>query len=169
MDRRYIGHRVFIDTPTLISEQNHGGRNWAISYLLRNFNIISEDIKPNLDRYLQQCSVLLNCRDLAMMGATLANNGINPITKERAINSEYVRDLLSVMYTCGMYNFAGEWVYKIGFPAKSGVSGAIIGVIPGIMGLAVYSPLIVKRGNSIRGIKVCKNLSRNYRLHIFDN
>ncbi|WP_036487972.1 glutaminase A [Myxosarcina sp. GI1] len=169
MYRRYIGHQVFIDTPTLVSEQNHGDRNWAISYLLRNFNIISGDIKPILDLYLQQCSVLLNCRDLAMMGATLANNGVNPITKERAINSEYVRDLLSVMYTCGMYDFAGEWVYKIGFPAKSGVSGAIISVIPGIMGLAVYSPLIDERGNSIRGIKVCKNLSRNYRLHIFDN
>jgi glutaminase len=168
MYRRYIGHRVFIDTPTLVSEQNNGDRNWAISYLLRNFNIISGDIKSTLDLYLQQCSVIVNCRDLAIMGATLANQGVNPITGERAVNSEYVRDLLSVMYTCGMYDFAGEWVYKIGFPAKSGVSGGIVGVIPGIMGLAVFSPLLDQRGNSIRGIEVCEQLSRYYKLHIFN-
>ena len=169
MYRRYIGHRVFIDTPTLVSEQHNGDRNWAISYLLRNFNIISGDIKPTLELYLQQCSVMLDCRDLAMMGATLANNGVNPLTGERAINPEYVKDLVSVMYTCGMYDFAGEWVYKVGFPAKSGVSGGIIGVIPGKMGLAVFSPLLDRRGNSIRGIEVCKELSQYFRLHIFDN
>lgn len=168
MYRRYIGHRVFIDTPTLVSEQNNGDRNWAISYLLRNFNIISGDIKSTLELYLQQCSVMLNCRELAIMGATLANQGVNPITGERAVNSEYVRDLLSVMYTCGMYDFAGEWVYKIGFPAKSGVSGGIVSVIPGIMGLAVFSPLLDQRGNSIRGIEVCEQLSRYYKLHIFN-
>lgn len=169
MYRRYIGHQVFIDTPTLVSEQQNGDRNWAISYLLRNFNIISGDIKSTLELYLQQCSVMLDCRDLAIMGATLANNGVNPITGERAINPQYVKDLVSVMYTCGMYDFAGEWVYKAGFPAKSGVSGAIIGVIPGKMGLAVFSPLLDRRGNSVRGIEVCKHLSQHYRLHIFDN
>ena len=166
MYRRYIGHRVFVDTPTFVSERMNGDRNWAISYLLRNFGMISGDISQTLDLYLQQCSVLLDCRDLALMGATLANNGINPLTGEKAIQADYVRDLLSVMYTCGMYDFAGEWVYQVGFPAKSGVSGGIIGVVPGRMGIAVFSPPLDERGNSIRGIKVCEELSRRFELHI---
>ncbi len=167
MYRHYIGHRVFVDTPTVVSELNHGDRSWAMSYLLRNFGMISGNINQILDLYLQQCSVLLNCQDLALMGATLANNGINPHTQARAINSDYVKDLLSVMYTCGMYDFAGEWVYKVGFPAKSGVSGGIIAVVPGHMGIAVFSPPLDVRGNSIRGIKVCEELSKRFGLHIF--
>ena len=168
MYQGYIGHRVFVDTPTFVSEQGHGDRNWAISYLLRNFGIISGDIRSVLDLYLQQCSVIINCHDLAVMGATLANGGINPITGERAISAEYVRDLLSVMYTCGMYDFAGEWVYKVGFPAKSGVGGGIIAVVPGQMGIAVFSPPLDSRGNSIRGIEVCQELSRRFNLHILE-
>jgi glutaminase A len=167
MYRRYIGRRVFVDTPILVSEQNSGDRNWAISYLLRNFGMISGDISQTLSLYLQQCSVIINCRDLALMGATLANNGVNPVTKERAINSNFVKDLLSVMYSCGMYDFAGEWVYKVGFPAKSGVGGGIIGVVPNQMGIAVFSPPLDSRGNSIRGIKVCEELSKYLGLHIF--
>lgn len=166
MYRRYIGHRVFVDTPTFMSERMNGDRNWAISYLLRNFDMIFGDIGQTLDLYLQQCSVLLDCQDLALMGATLANNGVNPLTGERAIQADYVRDLLSVMYTCGMYDFAGGWVYQVGFPAKSGVSGGIIGVVPGKMGIAVFSPPLDERGNSIRGIKVCEELSRHFGLHI---
>ena len=168
MYQGYIGHRVFVDTPTFVSEQGHGDRNWAISYLLRNFGIISGDIRSVLDLYLQQCSVIINCHDLAVMGATLANGGLNPITGERATTSEYVRDLLSVMYTCGMYDFAGEWVYKVGFPAKSGVGGGIIAVVPGQMGIAVFSPPLDERGNSIRGIEVCQELSRRFNLHILE-
>ena len=168
MYQGYIGHRVFVDTPTFVSEQGHGERNWAISYLLRNFGIISGDIRSVLDLYLQQCSVIINCHDLAVMGATLANGGINPITGERAIAAEYVRDLLSVMYTCGMYDFAGEWVYKVGFPAKSGVGGGILAVVPGQMGIAVFSPPLDERGNSIRGIEVCQELSRRFNLHILE-
>ncbi|MEM6752477.1 MAG: glutaminase A [Cyanobacteria bacterium P01_C01_bin.38] len=167
MYRRYIGRRVFVDTPTLVSEQNSGDRNRAISYLLRNFGMISGDISQTLNLYLQQCSVIINCQDLALMGATLANNGINPLTKERAINSNFIKDILSVMHTCGMYDFAGEWVYKVGFPAKSGVGGGIIGVVPQQMGIAVFSPPLDTRGNSVRGIKVCEELSKYLKLHIF--
>jgi glutaminase A len=167
MYRRYIGHRVFVDTPVLVSEQNSGDRNWAISYLLRNFGMISGDISQTLSLYLQQCSVIINCRDLASMGATLANNGVNPFTEERAINSDFIKDILSVMHTCGMYDFAGEWVYKVGFPAKSGVGGGIIGVVPNQMGIAVFSPPLDSRGNSVRGIKVCEELSKYLGLHIF--
>jgi glutaminase len=167
MYEKYIGHQVFVDTSTFVSEQNTGDRNLAIAYLLRNFNIMSGDIRPNLDLYLQQCSVLVNCQDLAMMGATLANNGVNPLTGKKAINPEYVKDILSVMQTCGMYDFAGEWIYKVGFPAKSGVGGGIIAVVPQKMGIAVFSPPLDQHGNSIRGIKVCEALSRYFNWHIF--
>ncbi|MBE9076351.1 glutaminase A [Romeria aff. gracilis LEGE 07310] len=167
MYRRYIGHRVFVDTPTLVSEQVMGDRNWAIAYLLRHFDMLSGDLKQTLDLYLQQCSVLITCQDLAVMGATLANQGINPLTSERAIQSGYVQDLLSVMNTCGMYDYAGEWVYQVGFPAKSGVGGGIIGVVPGRMGIAVFSPRLDSRGNSVRGIQVCKALSQRLGLHLF--
>jgi len=168
MYRRYIGHRVFVDTPSFVAERMGGDRNWAISYLLRNFGMVKGDISQILDLYLQQCSVLITCRDLAMMAATLANNGTHPISGERAIHPQYVKDLLSVMFSCGMYDFAGGWVYQVGFPAKSGVNGAIIGVVPGRMGLAVFSPPLDEKGNSIRGIKVCRDLSDRFNLNILD-
>lgn len=167
MYRRYSGRQVFIDAPTFISEQAANDRNRAISYLLRNFGMMEGDIQQTLDLYLQQCSAIINCRDLAVMGATLANGGINPITQERALKSEYVQDLLTVIHTCGMYDFAGEWAYSVGLAAKSGVSGCILGVVPGRMGIAVFSHPLDQRGNSTRGIKVFEELSRRLGLHIF--
>ena len=168
MYRRYIGHRVYVDTPSFVAERMGSDRNWAISYLLRNFGMVSGNISQILDLYLQQCSVLITCRDLAVMASTLANNGVNPLSGEQAIHPRYVKDLLSVMFSCGMYDFAGGWVYQVGFPAKSGVNGAIIGVVPGRMGLAVFSPPLDKKGNSIRGIKVCRDLSDRFKLNILD-
>lgn len=164
---RYAGRQIFIDAPAFVAEQDANDRNWAISYLLKNFGMIEEDIKQTMDLYLQQCSAVINCRDLAMMGATLANEGVNPVTGERALKAEYVRDLLTVMYTCGMYDFAGEWAYNTGLPAKSGVSGSILAVVPGQMGIAVFSPPLDQRGNSVRGIRVFEELSELLELHIF--
>jgi glutaminase A len=167
MYRKYTGRQVFIDAPAFIAEQAANDRNRAISYLLRNFNMIEGDIQETLDLYLQQCSAIINCRDLAVMGATLANGGVNPITSERALKAEYVRDLLTVMHTCGMYDSAGAWAYKVGLPAKSGVSGCILGVVPGQMGIAVFSRPLDPHGNSIRGINVFEALSQRLGLHIF--
>jgi glutaminase len=164
---RYIGRKVFIDAPAFIAEQAANDRNRAISYLLKNFGMIEGEIQPTMDLYLQQCSAVINCLDLAMMGATLANDGVNPITGVQAVKSDYVRDLLTVMYTCGMYDFAGEWAYNVGIPAKSGVSGCVLGVVPGQMGIAVFSPPLDYRGNSMRGIKVFEELSQQLKLHIF--
>lgn len=168
MYSRYGGRQFFVDMPTYISEQNGGYRNLSIAYLLRNFDMIEGEILQTLDLYLQQCSVLLNCHDLAVMGATLANSGVNPITKQRAIKRTYVQDILSVMFTCGMYDFTGEWIYRIGFPAKSGVSGAIVIVIPGECGIAIYSPPLDSRGNSVRGIRLSEGLFNELNLHTFD-
>lgn len=168
MFRRYIAHDIFIDISVFMSERTTGHRNRAMAHLMLNFGMIDRKIEEVLDLYFQQCSLMVNCQDLAVMAATLANNGLNPVTGEQAVKSDYVRDILSVMYTCGMYNFAGEWAYKVGLPAKSGVSGGLIVVVPNKMGIAVFSPLLDERGNSVRGVKVCEELSQIYGLHIFD-
>ena len=142
MFQRYIGHDVFVDISVFTSERSTGHRNRAMAHLMLNFGMIDTHIDEALDLYFQQCSVMVNCHDLAVMAATLANSGINPITREQAVDSRCVKDILSVMYTCGMYNFAGEWAYKIGIPAKSGICGGIIAVVPNLMGISVFSPLV---------------------------
>ncbi|MDZ8029409.1 MAG: glutaminase A [Nostoc sp. DedQUE01] len=168
MFRQYIGRDVFVDMSIFTSERSTGHRNRAMAHLMLNFGMIDPNIEEALDLYFQQCAVLVNCQDLAVMAATLANRGVNPITKERAVDKPYIKDILSVMYTCGMYNFAGEWAYKIGIPAKSGICGGIIAVVPNKMGIGVFSPPLDARGNSVRGVKVCEELSQRLGLHLFD-
>ena len=136
--------------------------------MLRNFNILTEPPEPVVDLYFKQCSVSVNCRDLGIMAATLANRGVNPITGKQAIRGEYVESIISVMASCGMYDYAGEWLYRIGMPAKSGVAGGVIAVLPGHLGIGVFSPLLDPRGNSVRGIQVCDSLSRALDLHLFN-
>lgn len=164
----YVGHDVKIDEKVYRSERTTGHRNRAIGYMLRNFDIISSDPNPVLELYFQQCSILVDCRDLAVMAATLANGGLNPLTGRRAVKNEYVENILSVMGTCGMYDYAGEWIYRVGMPAKSGVGGGILAVLPGRLGIGVFSPCLDVHGNSVRGIKVCNDLSRDLELHLFN-
>ena len=133
-----------------------------------NFGMVRDRVEETLELYFQQCSVLVNCHDLAVMGATLANGGVNPFTKERALKAEYVKDLLSIMLSCGMYDYAGEWAYRVGIPAKSGVSGGIVAVVPGKFGIGIFSPLLDPRGNSVRGVRVCQELSQRFGLHAFE-
>jgi glutaminase len=168
MFRRFIGHEVPVDMAVFTSERATGHRNRAIAHLMLNFGKLQGDLEDSLDLYFKQCSVLVNCADLATMAATLANGGVNPMTGERAMSTQYVRDVLSLMHTCGMYDFAGEWAYRVGLPAKSGVGGGIIAVVPGQAGIGVFSPLLDERGNSARGIQACAELSERFGLHIFD-
>jgi len=168
MFRRYVGREVYVDISTFLSEKATGHRNRAIAHLMLNFGMIGEDIDAALDLYFQQCALLVTCQDLATMAAALANQGTHPTTGERVLQPEYVRDVLSVMYTCGMYNFAGEWAFRVGIPAKSGVSGGLIAVIPNQAGIAVFSPPLDEHGNSVRGLKVFEALSREYGFHMFD-
>jgi len=151
-----------------MSERTTGHRNRAMAHLMLNFGMIDEKIDEALDLYFQQCSLTINCLDLAIMAATLSNQGINPFTGVQAVSACYIRDILSVIYTCGMYNFAGEWAYKVGLPAKSGVSGGLLVVVPGRMGIGIFSPLLDERGNSVRGVKVSEELSQRFKLHLFD-
>jgi glutaminase len=168
MIERYVGHDVQVDLPVLLSERSTGYRNRAMAYLLRNFGMVDDPLEESLDLYFQQCSIKITCRDLAIMAATLANQGVNPMTQIRAIEATYVKDILSIMYSCGMYNYAGQWAHQVGLPAKSGVSGGIIAVVPNRLGIAVFSPLLDPRGNSVRGLKVCEALSKALCLHLFD-
>ena len=163
----YLGRTVRIDPAVYQSEKSTGHRNRAIAYLLRNSNIIEADPDDVLDAYFKQCSILVSCQDLALIGATLANDGVNPITGVRALRSPYVAKTLSVMSSCGMYDYSGAWVYEIGMPAKSGVGGGIVAVLPGQFGLAVFSPRLDDRGNSTRGIAVCREISGDFGLHPF--
>ena len=164
---RYTGHRLTVDQDVFRSEKETGHRNRAIAHLLRGFGILDDPPEGILDVYFRQCSINVTCRDLAVMGACLANNGVNPITAVRALKTEYVPKVLSVMGTCGMYDYSGNWVYTVGMPAKSGVGGGIIAVLPGQLGLAVFSPRLDERGNSARGIKVCEQISADFGLHLY--
>ena len=157
-----------MDGDVYASESSTGNRNRAIAYLLRNFDVIDEHVDHTLHQYFAQCSVLVNCRDLAAIGATLANVGENPQTHTEVFDAFCVRDALAAMFTCGMYDYAGEWAFRVGMPAKSGVTGGIMAVVNRQMGIAVYSPRLDARGNSVRGIKVCADLSDEFGLHAFD-
>lgn len=168
MFQRYTGREHDINVPVFLSEKSTGNRNRAMAYLMLNFGMVSDRIDETLDLYFQQCSILINARDLGMMAATLANGGVNPITNERAIDEHYVQDVISVMLTCGMYDYSGEWTYRVGIPAKSGVGGGITAVVPGKMGIGTFSPLLDAKGNSVRGIKVCEDISKDFGLHLFN-
>jgi glutaminase len=164
--RAYCGREVAIDAAVFVSEKATGHRNRAIAHLMLNFGMIDERVDENLDLYFQQCSILTTCHDLAVMAATLANGGVNPLTGQTVADRRYIQDILSVMLSCGMYDSSGSWIYEVGLPAKSGVSGAVLAVVPGRMGIAVYSPPLDPQGNSVRGVKVCQALSREYGLHL---
>jgi glutaminase len=163
---RYAGQPLCVDEAIYLSEKNTGHRNRAIAHLLRNYEILEDDPEEPLDAYFRQCSILVSARDLAMMGATLANDGVNPVTGIRALESAMVPRVLSVMATCGMYDYSGNWIYRVGMPAKSGVGGGVVAVLPGQLGLAVFSPRLDAKGNSVRGIAVCEALSGDFGLHM---
>jgi len=162
------GRPLAVEEAVYQSESQTGHRNRAIGHMLRNFNILERDPTPDLELYFKQCSIAVTCRDLGMMAATLANQGVNPVTGRQALRGEYVESVLSVMGSCGMYDYAGSWIYHVGMPAKSGVAGGIIAVLPGQLGIGVFSPPLDDKGNSVRGIRVCDELSRYFDLHLFN-
>jgi glutaminase len=162
------GRPLTVDEDVYRSESRTGHRNRAIAHLLLNFGMVHDEVEAALELYFKQCSILVSCRDLALMSATLANMGVNPITGEQAFDVRCVKDILSIMFTCGMYDFSGQWAYHVGVPAKSGVSGGVIAVVNRQMGIATYSPRLDQYGNSIRGIQVCQELAARLGLHAFN-
>jgi glutaminase len=165
---RFAGRKLGVDEQVFASERATGDRNRAIAYLLRNHGVIKGDVDAILDIYFGQCSVLVTARDIAVMAATLANRGRNPLSGEQVISPYAVARTLSVMTSSGMYDYAGEWIYRVGIPAKSGVGGGIIAALPSQLGLGTYSPRLDKHGNSVRGLKVCEALSAHFDLHLFN-
>jgi glutaminase len=162
------GRTLRIDEDVLASEDLTGNRNRAIAYLMLNFGIIDSEVDHTLLQYFSQCSLLVNCQDLAMMAATVANMGSNPITGEQVFDFQYIKDMLTVIFTCGLYDHAGEWAYRVGMPAKSGVGGGILAIVNRQLGIAVYSPRLDAKGNSVRGILACRDLASELGLHAFE-
>lgn len=162
----FVGRELEVDEAVFESENSTGHRNRAIAYLLKNSNVLDNEVEEIVETYFRQCSTLVDCRDLATMAATFASSGVNPVTRERVVQEDTVRSVLSVMASCGMYDAAGDWLYSVGLPAKSGVAGGIIAVLPGQLGIAVFSPPLDAHGNSVRGVKVCEELSDELHLHV---
>lgn len=164
----FAGRRLSVDEATYRSESATAFRNYAIANMLRGHQTILDDPEGVVEDYSWQCSVLVTTRDLAMMAATLANGGVNPVTEVEVVGERVVRQVLSVMATCGMYDSAGDWISTVGFPAKSAVSGGIMGALPGQLGIAAFSPRLDRHGTSVRGVEVCRRLSHDMGLHMMD-
>jgi glutaminase len=162
---RFAGRQLEIDEAVYASERETGHRNRAIASLLKANGAIDDDPVDVVEAYFGQCAILVTTTDLAVIAATLANGGVNPVTGERAISAAAARAVLSVMASCGMYDGAGEWLYAVGMPAKSGVAGGIIATIPGQLGIATFSPRLDRNGNSVRGVRVCRDIVEGLGLH----
>ena len=162
------GRPLAVDEDVYESERRTGHRNRAIAHLLLNFGVVHDEAEAALDVYFRQCAIQVTSRDLAMMGATLANMGCHPITGRSAFSIAYVKDLLSIMFTCGMYDYSGQWAYRVGVPAKSGVAGGVMAVVNRQLGIGTYSPRLDRFGNSARGIEACADLASQLDLHVFD-
>lgn len=163
----FAGRRLALDDVVYESESGTNQRNQAIARLLESYGRIDADPLGVVDTYTKQCSLLVTATDLAVMGATLADGGVNPITGERVVSADVCRDTLAVLASNGMYERSGEWLFEIGLPGKSGVSGGMVTVAPGKGGIGTFSPRLDRAGNSIRGQQATAHLSRSLGLNLF--
>lgn len=152
------------------SEKETADRNFALAHFMREVGAFPEgtDIGKTLDFYFQNCSIEVNSRSMATIAATFANSGVNPLTNKRVFSNESVKNCLSLMYSCGMYDFSGEFAFSVGLPAKSGVSGALMLVVPNLMGITIWSPRLDVMGNSVRGVQFCQELVKTFNFHNYD-
>uniref|UniRef100_A0A914MTS1 glutaminase n=1 Tax=Meloidogyne incognita TaxID=6306 RepID=A0A914MTS1_MELIC len=166
------GEYVGFNNAVFLSETNTADRNYALAYFMKEngcFPPGTGNLKEALDFYFQLCSLEVTCEGMAVMASTLANGGVCPLTGERCIGSRPCRDVLSLMNSCGMYDYSGQFAFHVGLPAKSGVSGVMIVVVPNIMGIALWSPALDKMGNSVRGVEFCKRLIQRFNFHNYDS
>ncbi len=164
------GTRPGFSNATYLSERETGDRNYALGYSLREQQAFPDDtdLRDTLEFYFQCCSLELTCDELAVVAATLANGGLCPLTDRQVLHPENVQRCLSLMLSCGMYDYSGEWAFRVGLPAKSGVSGVVLSVVPNVMGVCTWSPRLDLLGNSVRGIDVHRRLVDRYRIHVYD-
>ncbi|KXO99633.1 glutaminase [Tsukamurella pseudospumae] len=163
---RFAGRELELDDAVYLSEAATGFRNLALAALARSTDALRTTVEDALDPYFRQCSLLVDAHDVAVMGATLASGGVNPVTGERVISEPVARQVLSVMAGCGMYDRSGAWLCTVGIPAKSGVGGGIVAASPGEYGIGVFSPPLDDAGNSSRGVAALQQLSDEFGLHM---
>uniref|UniRef100_A0A0N5CGC7 glutaminase n=1 Tax=Strongyloides papillosus TaxID=174720 RepID=A0A0N5CGC7_STREA len=164
----YIG----FNNATFLSERATADRNYSLSYYMKENGCFPKEmtnLTETLDLYFQLCSLETNCDSAAVMAATLANGGVCPLTYKKCVESRPCRDVLSLMYSCGMYDYSGQFSFHVGLPAKSGVSGAMIVVIPNLMGICLWSPPLDRLGNTVRGVKFCQRLIETFNFHNYDS
>ena len=161
----FAGRDLEMNADIYAQEHQNGDRNRALGWMLSSVGIIEGDPTQALEDYFAQCSVMIDTRDLAIMGATLAAGGLNPFTEQRVMDAVTVERVLSVMNSCGMYDDAGEWFVRVGLPGKSGVGGGIIAVVPGQLAVATFAPPLDRHGNSVRGTAACQRISQAMDLH----
>jgi glutaminase len=162
---------VKCDMITCDSEMDNCEKNMALIYYMKSKNSfpMNMSVDNTIKFYTRLCSIEINTQRGAVMASTLANQGICPLTNKKVISKESVRHCLTLMHSCGMYDYSGEFAFNVGLPAKSGVSGVILVVIPGVMGLCLYSPPVNANGNSVRGLEFCRLLTKTFGFHIYDN
>lgn len=165
---QFAGRDLVVDEGAFSSELETAHRNLGMAHLLKASRTLDCDPVEVIAGYTRQCSIRVSCRDLALMAATLANAGVHPQTQHALLTRSVVRQVMSVMMTCGMYDAAGDWMTDVGIPAKSGVSGGVIGALPGQVGIAVFSPRLDAHGSSVRGVEAFKRLSSDMGMHLMD-
>ncbi|WP_114853402.1 glutaminase [Brachybacterium sp. YJGR34] len=164
---RLAGRPLQVDETVCASELEEADRNLAIAHMLRTYGVLDGDPHAVVEGYTRQCSILVDVRDLSMMSATLATGGRQPLTGEQVMTPDVARQVMAVMAAAGMYDAAGDWLSRIGIPAKSGVAGGMVGVLPDQVGIGVFSPRLDAVGNSHRGGAVFARLSRDMGMHLF--
>lgn len=163
--------KVGFDNEVYMGEKRTANRNYALAHLMQDNEVFPKgtDIERTLQLYFQTCSVTINAESMALFAAILANGGVSPVTGEMHFRSDIIKSVLCVMASSGMYDYSGRWFYNVGLPAKSGVSGCIMVVVPNVCGICVYSPRLDRYGNSVRGVALFNKLVKSFRLHIFDS
>lgn len=164
---RAAGRELAIDEKMAAHELEHGDRNRALGYLASSSGALRGSVEDALEVLCRACAITVTATDLALMAGTLATWGRHPRSDDTVLSAAVVTEVLSVMATCGMYDGAGRWVHRVGMPAKSGVSGALMAVAPGLMGIGTFSPPLDDHGNSVRGVRACEALSQQLGLHRF--
>ncbi len=168
LTRKMAGNeRLEIDEQVYLSEKATGNKNRALAYMLKAYSMIDDDIEEVLDCYFRACSINVTVKELSRIAFVLANSGIEPKSQQRLFKKEYATYTNAVLMTCGMYDGSGEFAINVGIPAKSGVGGGIMAVVPDKMGIGIYSPALDKKGNSVAGIKALEMLSKRLKLSIF--
>lgn len=166
--KKLSDEKIYLGEAIYHSEMATNQLNRAIAELMNAHGMMYADPQDALERYTKACSIMVTAKQLAMMGAILANKGVHPLTHQPLIEPRYVRDVLSQMITNGLYENSGTWWWNIGLPAKSGVGGGLLAVVPGKMAIVVFSPPLDVAGNSVRGEFVIRDLAQQWKLHLLD-